>query len=197
VFEGVSVWPPDLAPGPEFAPVRSWDVVPAAAGAARRMRAPARVGASAVVMGLAARLWTVLLLPPARWGRLIEIDHLVVADDDGSVRLGLTELAWAPGEATHAGVRASMLAVLEPVVADSGLAAGLAWGNVAASLHAVPRIYGEARLVPWVRELLGAEPLAGRLEVRDQRVRRRSCCLFYLAEGGGVCGDCCFDVAPA
>lgn len=196
VFEGADVWPPEIAPPEAFIDVEAWDPEPAAARAATRLGAPLRVGRSAVVTALASRLWTVLLLPVVRTGRLIDLTELVVADADGSVQLGLRAVRLAD-EATPESVPAALHDVLTPVIDRSRLAPGLQWGNVASSLVAAPRVYGDERLVPWVRELLAREPLAGRLEVRGGRVRRRSCCLFYAAPGAGLCGDCCFDTAPA
>jgi len=66
-LRSVTVWPPDLAPDARYQPLP--DLV--AGGLAARICArlgdpPLRVGQSAVVMGLASRLWSVLVVPAVR-----------------------------------------------------------------------------------------------------------------------------------
>jgi len=96
--------------------------------------------------------------------------------------------------------------VVDAVRAAAPVAAALLWGNVASGLAgalaalvregAVPvdRGYAEGR------DLLAQGPLrgAGSLSVHEGQLRyaRRSCCLFYRLDGGGLCGDCALHRDP-
>ena len=95
-------------------------------------------------------------------------------------------------------VAAAVRTVLDPVIEELPLARRLVWSNVAASLHAVPRVHSSPATRPLVRELLARPPYDGELEeLPDGRARRRTtCCLFYLVPGAGLCGDCVFDEPP-
>ena len=70
------------------------------------------------------------------------------------------------------------------------------WGNAASAVAAAGRLVaaqwpehaGRAGAV--VRGLLATGPFAGTGEFRARAYRRRSCCLFHRAPGGGLCGDC-------
>jgi ferric iron reductase protein FhuF len=79
-------------------------------------------------------------------------------------------------------------------------AAGMLWGNVASGIAGTLRTLGVSGLAP-VRAsydvglaVLDHGPLrgAGTLTVHNGqlRFRRRSCCLYYRLDGGGLCGDC-------
>jgi hypothetical protein len=148
-------------------------------------------------MGLASRLWSLLVVPAAVDRVLIQTDSLVARDEDGGVVLGLGELAGrfdpSPDE-----IASAIRAVLDPVIEELPLARRLVWGNVAASLHAVPRVHSAPSTRPLVHELLTRLPYLGELEeLPGDRARRRStCCLFYLVRGAGLCGDCVFDEPP-
>lgn len=193
----VTVWAPDLDPDARFVPVADLVAGGLAGRICRRLgHPPLRVGESAVVMGVASRLWSVLVVPAARDRVLLDPAALVARDDDGAVVLGVRP---GPGTADPGAddVAAALHAVLDPVVAAFDLAPRLLWGNVAASLHAVPRVHGVPQAAPLVADLLARAPLAGELdEVGGGRARRRTCCLFYLVPGGGLCGDCVLDAVP-
>ena len=77
------------------------------------------------------------------------------------------------------------------------------WGNVASSVAAGKRLIGverpecAARAAQVAQELLECGRLAGTGERRPPEppdhawtFRRRSCCLYYRARDGGLCGDC-------
>ena len=191
------VWPVDLAPGAGFVPLP--DLV--AGGLAERIctrlgGAPRRVGRSAVVMGLASRLWSATVVSVARDGVLVDVEHLVGADDEGSLVLGLAQPRGFLDPRLEE-VDAAVQRVLRPVVESLDLSPRLLWGNVAASLHAVPRVHDLPAAQRLVADLLARAPYAGELdESVGSRARRRTCCLFYLVPGAGVCGDCVFDAAP-
>jgi ferric iron reductase protein FhuF len=91
----------------------------------------------------------------------------------------------------------SLVAAVRAVVP---VAAGLLWGNVASGLTGALRTLAVSGSVPLARchdaglSMLECGPLrdAGRLWVDSAQLRfvRRSCCLFYRLDGGGMCGDC-------
>lgn len=193
----VLVWEPDLSPDGRFVPLAELDL-PAYAGAVTRRLGgpPLRVGWSAVVMGVASRLWSVTVVPFVTHGVVVDPGCLLAADDDGALVLGVHEPTGAPG--TTAGLEAAVRQVLDPVVAEASthVAARVLWGNVAASLFAVPRVHHLPAAVPVVAALLARSEVVGELVVSDGRARRTTCCLFYLAPGAGLCGDCVLDRVP-
>lgn len=193
----VTVWPPDLDPDERYVSVADLVAGGLAARVCRRLGdPPLRVGESAVVMGVASRLWALLVVPAARDRLLIDPAAICARDDDGAVVLGVREMAGRR-DPTNDDVDGVLLAVLGPVVAALDLAPRVLWGNVAASLHAVPRVFGVPETAPLVADLLSRAPLAGELdEVGGGRARRRTCCLFYLVPGAGLCGDCVLDAVP-
>jgi len=137
------------------------------------------------------------VVPAARSGVLVDAASLGWRDDDGAVELGVTDLrGWRdPGPAD---VWAVVQGVLASVVEALPLAPRLLWGNVAASLHAVPRVHDLPGAESLVADLLDRAPLAGELDVRaGGRARRRTCCLFWEVPGGGLCGDCVLDRVPS
>ncbi|GII25006.1 (2Fe-2S)-binding protein [Planosporangium mesophilum] len=98
--------------------------------------------------------------------------------------------------------------VVEAVRSVTPVAAGLLWGNVASGLAGALRATaaratatragatddGAARYHAEGLALLDYGPLrcSGYLSVRSGRLSfvRRSCCLYYRLDGGGMCGDC-------
>lgn len=197
----IRAWPVDLDPDERYRPVG--DLL--AGGLAQRVcgrlggplgGVPLRVGESAVVMGLAARLWSVLVVPAVRDDLLAETGGLLARDEDGTIVLGLRPRGGVRSPDVEA-IDAAAHAVLDPVIAAVTPAPRLLWGNVAASLHALPRVQDLPAAEPLVAALLARPPYAEELELRDGRMRRRTCCLFYEVPGGGLCGDCVFDRPPA
>jgi hypothetical protein len=197
-LRSVTVWPPDLAPDARYQPLP--DLV--AGGLAARICArlgdpPLRVGQSAVVMGLASRLWSVLVVPAVRHRVLPDPSELVGRDEAGSLVLGVRRPVGGLDPSVN-DVAAAVHRVLDPLLGTVPLASRLVWGNAAASLHAVPRVHGLPEARALVDELLARPPYDGELDVLpDGRARRRTCCLFYLVEGAALCGDCAFDSVPA
>jgi hypothetical protein len=192
----VTVWAPDLAPDSRYTPLASLDV-PAYvdALAARLGGAPRRVAESALLMGVASRLWSVTVVPAVRSSVLPDPAGIVVRHEDGAVVLGFAGDGRA--DPTYDDVRSAVLGVLTPLVEALPLAGRLLWGNVAASLYAVPRVHALPAAVPLVTSLVSEAPLAGELELLPGGLaRRRTCCLFYEVPGAGLCGDCVFDRVP-
>jgi hypothetical protein len=193
----VTVWPPDLEPDDRYVPLAELDVTSYAEAICRRLGgAPLRVGQSALLMGVASRLWSLTVVPVARDGVLPDPSGFVVREEDGAAVLGVADPAgWS--EPTVDLVHEVLHDVLTPLAAALPLAERLLWGNAAASLYAVPRVHDLPEATSWVSALIERAPYAGELELLpDGRARRRTCCLFYEVPGAGLCGDCVFDHPP-
>jgi len=147
-------------------------------------------------MGVASRLWSVTVVSAVRDRVLVDEKALVASDDQGALVLGLAQpRGFLAPDADD--VDAAVQWVLRPLIDGLDLAPRLLWGNVAASLHAVPRVHDLPEADPLVADLLARQPYAGELdEAVGGRARRRTCCLFYLVPGAGLCGDCVFDTVP-
>lgn len=146
-------------------------------------------------MGLASRWWSAVLVPAVTYGIAPEASSLMARHVDGALELGVRSLT--PMRADPARVRDSTVQVLGPVIEHLRVSSRMLWANVAASLHAVPRVHALPPATAWCSHLLAEDPLAGHLKVGGGQARRRAtCCLFYRVPGAGVCGDCLFEVAP-
>lgn len=192
-----------------------------------RLGAPeARVGVSVAHLGLAARLWSVALGGAALQGRVLDLDPARLGWDpdgsspddlwlDGTRTLPVAEL----GALVVDGHLAPLAAALRR---EYRISEGLMWGNAGSALagavrelHAWaartgrgdvgeravdlgaallrrPELRGTGTLTPPVPRTPGTG-----FAPSSPRFRRRSCCLYYRCPGGGLCGDCCFDRAPA
>ncbi|MGQ0574049.1 MAG: (2Fe-2S)-binding protein [Pseudonocardia sp.] len=180
----------------------------------------ARVAASITFQGLAARVLSAPFAAAAIHGvvPLLEPDVLLfrVCDDrPWPLRCAVPSGLAAPGPDEAARALAALLldAHLAPLVAavraQVRISARLLWGNVASSVAAGKRLVGQqrpdhaGRAAEIAGRLLDMGPLAGAGELlapaepdRGWTFRRRSCCLFYRAPGGGLCGDCALDTVP-
>lgn len=199
-LRAVGAWAPDLAPDDRYTDLGTLVERGLAARVAGRLGgAPQRVGQSALMMGVTSRLWALTVVPYVTHGIVADPEMIVARDDDGVLTLGLRDLAGRHCESTD-DLAEVVLGFLRPVVAVSPLAPRLLWGNTAASLYAVPRVNHLPAAVEVVADLLARAPLAGELDLASVPPgRRRTCCLFYLVPGGGLCGDCVLDdvsVAP-
>ncbi|MGW4735771.1 (2Fe-2S)-binding protein [Streptomyces shenzhenensis] len=182
---------------------------------ARRLGAPEpRVSASIAQLGLAARLWSAALGCAALYGRVPDLDPgLLRWDPEAGTPddLWLTEVRRAlPGTAavlTDAVLHAHLRPLGEALRARYGIAAGLLWGNAGSALAGAAgeldrwaRGNGRGEVADRARALtaeLFAHPLLRRTGTfAGTAFRRRSCCLYYRAPGGGLCGDCCFTRPP-
>jgi hypothetical protein len=178
-----------------------------------RLRTPERrVAASVAHLGLAARLWSTALGPAALHGRFPALDPADLYWDGALT--SPDDLWWAGTEsrpATVADLReAVQLAHLVPLHAalrrDGRISPRLLWGNAGSALAGALR-----ELIRWARAQgrpevarRAAELVTGLLDhpdlahtVQGPALRRTSCCLYYRCPGGGLCGDCVFDHAPA
>jgi hypothetical protein len=158
---------------------------------AQRMRSEeTRVAASTFFFGYAARLWSVALGSVVDSGQCVRLDPstLLWCNDEG-LRLHIVDPDF--GTATDEILDGQ----LEPLIdAWSDIVApGLMWGNSASALIGAGRVIGDAAQVHI--DILLNDPRLVDAIVRSTG-RRRSCCLYYRAPGGGVCGDCVFPSPP-
>lgn len=174
---------------------------------------PERVSASAVQLGLTARLVSPGLAGAVLAARVPDLS---------------AECTWWPAPGTAAGrepfavpellVREvgdlddTVQALLELVLAGSvtallratqgvtAVAEQILWGNVSAALAGAatvirtvrPELGDRCRAI--VSTLVETPLLAGTGGYQRQQFRRTTCCLFYLAPGGGLCSDCVLAV---
>jgi FhuF 2Fe-2S C-terminal domain len=181
--------------------------------AARLCTDEVRVAASTAQLGLAARLWSPVLGCALVHGvvpSLATLRHRAGAP--GVVPLWLPKVAGrrvtGPDEMAAAVYRSVVVEQLEGinsmVSGQTGIAAGLLWGNAASALIGTLRVLAGARpaLAGPGRELAVRLLATGKLRGSGTPVgpglgfRRRSCCLYYRVSGGGLCGDCCLDAPP-
>ena len=152
-----------------------------------------RVAESTLVLGLAARLWSVALGSVALTGVLPDLAHFAFTDDRGSVRLGLVHpRGWRTTDPRDV-YEVVVTRTLSPIIASMTLAPRLLWGNVASALAGAARVLdlpGDGL----AGALLDLPPLQGELDLSG---RRATCCLFYRVPGAGLCGDCVLDAVPA
>jgi hypothetical protein len=178
----------------------------AAAGAQLGTSQP-RVAASIVQLGYAARLWSPVLACALRHEIVPDLDDLRVSVAGAQIRLGLAELrGWRAGSPaqlaslTHRLVVEEHLEILMRALPVK-IAPGLLRGNVASAMVGAlgmlagrwPELGSSARAL--AGNLLGTGGLrgTGRLTGAGLDFLRRSCCLYYLVPGGGICADCPLD----
>lgn len=197
-LRAVQAWAPDLAPDDRCTDLGTLVEGGLAGRVAGRLGgAPERVGQSALMMGVTSRLWALTVVPYTTHRVVADPEMIVARDDDGVLTLGLRDLAGRHCESTD-DLAEVVLGFLRPVVAALPLAPRLLWGNAAASLYAVPRVNHLPAAVEVVADLLARAPLAGHVDPTSVPPGRRStCCLFYLVDGAGLCGDCVLDAVPA
>lgn len=168
----------------------------------------ARVAASVLFQGHAARLWSVGLGALVQERRVPDLDPdaLLWRDQNGSVVLHLRPAEGWQGEHLEDVLRRGVVANhLAPLIAAlrrlCPLPARLLWGNAASALLGAARVLDDGAAADPVRQvanrLLAHEPLCGTVEERPGgQYRRRSCCLYYRIPGGALCGDCALTSSP-
>ncbi|MDT9693008.1 (2Fe-2S)-binding protein [Streptomyces sp. P9(2023)] len=172
-----------------------------------------RVAASIAHLGLAARLWSTALGPAALFGRFPALDPAELYWDGA---LTSPDDLWWAGSATRPATVANLREAIqtghlvplhEAFRRDGRISPRLLWGNAGSALAGALR-----ELTRWARaqdrpevaaraaELVSglfAHPDLVRTVQSGPALRRTSCCLYYRCPGGGLCGDCVFDHAPA
>jgi iron complex transport system ATP-binding protein len=174
---------------------------------ARMDVAERRVAASTFFLGFAARLWSIGLGALAGHRLLPDLDaeRLLFRESDGQFQLHIEDpVAWQGAD-------------LEPMLADmvlewhlTGLSAALRrlWpisqrllrGNAASALLGAARVFDrDATAGPgWqmARRLCADKRLSAAIRFNGMSYRRTSCCLYYRAPRGGLCGDCVLTSKP-
>jgi iron complex transport system ATP-binding protein len=169
-----------------------------------------RVAVSTFFLGFAARLWSVGVGAVLGHRLLPELaaDELLFREIDGRITLHIARPAGWQGDN------------LEPMLADTVLDSHLAplstalhqlgaispellRGNAASALLGAAAEYDRHRSAVspgpgWqlARSLCADERLAGTVCFSKAAYRRTSCCLYYRAPRGGLCGDCVFTHVP-
>ncbi|MGB6208107.1 (2Fe-2S)-binding protein [Mycobacterium sp.] len=174
---------------------------------ARIDTAEQRVAASTFFLGFAARLWSIGLGAVAGHGLLLDLnaERLLFREADGQIRLHIQHPAAWQGDnleqlladivlAEHLTPLTAALRRLGPI---SGL---LLRGNAASALLGAALVFDRsAKAGPgWqlARRLCSDERLSGAVLFDGDSYRRTSCCLYYRAPRGGLCGDCVLTDKP-
>ncbi|WP_371619198.1 (2Fe-2S)-binding protein [Streptomyces sp. NBC_00454] len=173
---------------------------------------PGRVAASTAQFGIASRLWSIALGGAALSGRAPDLGPDRVwwrLPGAGSLELWLPEPtalpAAVPGETLAQSLADTVLTDNLALLDDRlrtrfGVSPQVLRGNAASGLVGAVRVLGD-RVPGEAAAALAAELLAdgGPLGASGTFVHepglgvafvRRSCCLYYRAPGGGLCGDC-------
>jgi len=176
---------------------------------ARRLRtSERRVAASLLFQGFAARLWSPVVGVAAA-GLVPDLDpqhlHWWRASPLGLRLDRLTgwnaaDLARHAELAAHTVVESNLRPLAGAVRRTVRIAEGLLWGNAASALVGAARVVGTPTARALAVALLAREPLLGTTATVTTddplTIRRRSCCLYYRAPGGGLCGDCALSAVP-
>ncbi|MEB8338285.1 (2Fe-2S)-binding protein [Streptomyces endophyticus] len=161
-----------------------------------------RIGASIAHLGLAARLWSPVLacalvhgivptMSTVEWSGEGSALHLPRPEGRHASRLpSLADAVFAEVDGVLAAVESGLTVKVAPRLLAGNSASALV-GSAAQLLRSRPDLRTDVRHV--TQELLETGRLrgTGRITGPDLAFRRRSCCLFYRAPGGGKCGDCC------
>lgn len=173
---------------------------------------PLRVAASSLQMAIASRLISPALgsVVAVQRAPLLTPASLRWRTADHSVQFGAADLQWrdVDGPANAAALIAETLlggvlaTLTERMHSTLALSPQVMWGNVMSAANGAVTVLGltDPSLVAAGRRLITA--LSRTAPLRDTAVtdagnfRRRSCCLFYQAPHGGLCGDCVLQGAP-
>lgn len=166
-----------------------------------------RVAASTFFLGFVARLWSIGLGTLAGHRLLPDLsaEHLLFQESGGQIQLHIEHpVVWQGDD-------------LEPMLADMVLEWHLAplsaalrrlgpisdqllRGNAASALLGAARVFDRnATAGPgWqlARRLCSDERLSAAIRFNGASYRRTSCCLYYRAPRGGLCGDCVLTSQP-
>ncbi|MEV2209372.1 (2Fe-2S)-binding protein [Streptomyces sp. NPDC047970] len=181
-----------------------------------------RVAASTLHIGTAARLWSVALGAAVLTGRVRDLapDRLLWrTPPTGPIELWLPRPSACPPPGTAVGAPSPaalvdalhdtvMVRNLEPFARvlrrEFTLSPLTLRGNAASALVGAARVLGGhapgagGDPVALAGALLDREPMAGEgvLDRDPLAYRRGSCCLYYRAPGGGMCGECVLHRRP-
>jgi ferric iron reductase protein FhuF len=173
---------------------------------------PLRVAASSFHSGVAARLLSPAIGAAVTAGVVPELSAESVVwqnTDHHFPQFGCTGGEWLQARTAAEAARAIVFSVVREVLdplsialrATVALSPTVMSGNVvsaangAVTVLAMSRPHEEARGRALIRALVETEQLGGTAGFEHGRFVRRSCCLFYLAPVGGLCGDCVLTVS--
>lgn len=171
---------------------------------ARMDAAEQRVAASIFFLGFAARLWSIGLGALAGHRLLLDLDpaRLLFCESDGQIRLHVEHPVACHGDdlesrladMVHDGHLAPLSTALRPLTPISDK---LLRGNAASALLGAARVFDRnatGRGWQLARRLCADERLLDTIRFSNAGYRRTSCCLYYRAPRGGLCGDCSMTV---
>jgi iron complex transport system ATP-binding protein len=166
-----------------------------------------RVAASTFFLGFAARLWSIGLAALAGHRLLLDLnpEHLLFREADGQVQLHIEHPAARQGDNLEQLLANMVLAEhLTPLTAAlrrlGPISDNLLRGNAASALLGAARIFDRDTTAgsgfQLARRLCSDERLAAAIRFNDSGYRRTSCCLYYRAPRGALCGDCVLTSIP-
>ncbi|MFZ0227148.1 MAG: (2Fe-2S)-binding protein [Mycobacterium sp.] len=173
-------------------------------GAAER-----RVAASIFFLGFAARLWSVGIGAVVGHRLLPELaaEQLLFREVGGQIAFHVARPIGWQGDDVESMLADTVLSHLTPLSTAlhelGAVSRELLRGNAVSALLGAAREYDRHRGAPspgagWqlARGLCADERLSGTVYFNETDYRRSSCCLYYRAPGGGLCGDCVFTHVP-
>jgi iron complex transport system ATP-binding protein len=166
-----------------------------------------RVAASTSFLGFAARLWSIGLGALAGHRLVVDLDaeHLLFQEADGQIQLHIEHpVAWQGDDLEQRlanMILAEHLAPLTAALRRLGPISGkLLRGNAASALLGAARVFDDHATsdTGWqlARRLCSDERLAAAIRFNEAGYRRTSCCLYYRAPSGALCGDCVLTRTP-
>ncbi|MGA8544454.1 MAG: ATP-binding cassette domain-containing protein [Mycobacterium sp.] len=174
---------------------------------ARMDAAEQRVAASTFFLGFAARLWSIGLGALAGHRLLLDLDaeHLLFREQDGQIQLHIEHpVAWQGDNLEQLLADTVLAEHLAPLTAAlrrlRPISGKLLQGNAASALLGAAQVFDRDASAKsgWqtARRLCSDERLAAAICFNETSYRRASCCLYYRAPGGGLCGDCVLTSTP-
>ncbi|MDG4664030.1 (2Fe-2S)-binding protein [Mycobacterium sp. 236(2023)] len=174
---------------------------------------PARVAASSLHLSTASRLLSPVIGTFAVGAGipLLTADVLRWRTVGHSVHFAASAPAWrdaldsrAAADLIDGSLVASVLApIIDRLSAVTALSTKVMWGNLMSAANGAVTVMGlsDSELASagqtLVRSMLELPHFEGTATLTGSTFRRRNCCLFYLAPGGGLCGDCVLNEARA
>jgi cobalamin transport system ATP-binding protein len=165
-----------------------------------------RVAASTFFLGFAARLWSIGLGALAGHRLLLDLDaeYLLFREQDGQIRLHIEHpVAWHGDDLEQLLADMVLAEHLSPLTAAlrrlGPISGKVLRGNAASALLGAARVFDrDASGSGWqlARQLCSDERLAAAICFNEATYRRSSCCLYYRAPRGGLCGDCVLTSMP-
>jgi iron complex transport system ATP-binding protein len=160
-----------------------------------------RVAASTFYLGYAARLWSIALGTLAGHRLLLDLDteHLLFQESAGQIRLHIEHpIVWQGDGLERCLADMVLEAHLAPLSAAlrrlGPISDKLLRGNAASALLGAARVFDRnattGRGWQLARRLCADERLSDTIRFGNGGYRRTSCCLYYRAPRGGLCGDC-------